>query len=116
MSDEKMLPENQRGFAPTVKGIANSNAQVSIRQNGSLIYQVYVPPGAFIIDDLYPTSFGGDLDVTITESDGSTRSFKQPFSSYHSCFVKIDLNTGLPSANIEHQIIMGWNLFSYRKL
>ncbi|HDM8045886.1 TPA: fimbrial biogenesis outer membrane usher protein [Vibrio campbellii] len=81
MSDEKMLPENQRGFAPTVKGIANSNAQVSIRQNGSLIYQVYVPPGAFIIDDLYPTSFGGDLDVTITESDGSTRSFKQPFSS-----------------------------------
>ena len=81
MSDDKMLPENQRGFAPTIKGIANSDAQVSIRQNGSLIYQVYVPPGAFIIDDLYPTSFGGDLEVTVTESDGSTRSFKQPFSS-----------------------------------
>jgi outer membrane usher protein len=80
-SDDNMLPDSLRGFAPTVRGIANSNAQVTIKQNGSVIYQTYVPPGAFTINDLYPTSSSGDLLVMIKESDGSTRSFVQPFSN-----------------------------------
>ncbi|WP_142513583.1 fimbria/pilus outer membrane usher protein, partial [Klebsiella huaxiensis] len=53
-TDDSMYPDTQRGFAPLVKGSAFSNARVSIRQNGSLIYQTFVPPGAFVIDDLYP--------------------------------------------------------------
>lgn len=80
-SDDNMLPDSLRGFAPTVRGIANSNAQVTIKQNGSVIYQTYVPPGAFTINDLYPTSSSGDLLVTIKEADGSTRTFVQPFSN-----------------------------------
>lgn len=80
-SDDNMLPDSLRGFAPIVRGIANSNAQVTIKQNGSVIYQTYVPPGAFTIDDLYPTSSSGDMQVTIKETDGSTRTFIQPFSS-----------------------------------
>lgn len=80
-SDDNMLPDSLRGFAPTIRGIASSNAQVTIKQNGSVLYQTYVTPGAFVIDDLYPTSLGGDLEVTIKEADGSTRSFIQPFSS-----------------------------------
>ncbi|CDH21867.1 putative outer membrane usher protein precursor [Xenorhabdus bovienii str. kraussei Quebec] len=81
MSDDNMLPDSQRGFAPIVRGIAESNAQITIRQNGFMIYQAYVPPGAFVIDDLYPASSGGDLDVTIQEADGRERHFVQPFSS-----------------------------------
>ncbi|MDC9592655.1 fimbria/pilus outer membrane usher protein [Xenorhabdus sp. IM139775] len=81
ISDDNMLPDSQRGFAPVVRGIAESNAQVTIRQNGYLIYQAHVPPGAFVIDDLYPTSSGGNLDVVIREADGRERHFVQPFSS-----------------------------------
>ncbi|CAI1838786.1 Outer membrane usher protein fimD precursor [Serratia quinivorans] len=80
-SDDNMLPDSLRGFAPTVRGIANSNAKVTVKQNGSVIYQTYVPPGAFTINDLYPTSSSGDLLVTITEANGSQRSYIQPFSN-----------------------------------
>ncbi|MCM7587703.1 fimbrial biogenesis outer membrane usher protein [Enterobacter chuandaensis] len=80
-SDDNMLPDSQRGFAPVIRGIAQSNAQVTIRQNGYLIYQSYVAPGAFAINDLYPTSGSGDLTVTIKEADGSERNFIQPFSA-----------------------------------
>jgi len=74
-SDDRMRPDSQRGFAPVVRGIAQSNAMVSISQLGQEIYQTNVPPGPFVIDDLYPTGIGGDLTVTITESDGSQHQF-----------------------------------------
>ncbi|SUC40391.1 fimbrial outer membrane usher protein [Proteus mirabilis] len=65
-----MLPDSMRGFAPTIKGIANSNAIVTVKQNGFVIYQISVPPGAFEIKDLYATSSSGNLDVTIKENNG----------------------------------------------
>lgn len=80
-SDDNMLPNSQKGFAPTIRGIANSSAIVTVRQNGYTIYQSNVPAGAFEINDLYPSSFGGDLDVSIEEADGTVRHFVQPFSS-----------------------------------
>jgi len=80
-SDDSMLPDSLRGFAPTVRGIANSNAQVTVKQNGNIIYQTYVPPGAFTINDLYSTSSSGDLSITIKEANGSERTFIQPFSN-----------------------------------
>ena len=80
-SDDNMYPDSLRGFAPIVRGIAQSNAQVTVRQNGYIIYQSYVPPGAFAITDLYPTAASGDLNVTIKEADGSERSSVQPFSA-----------------------------------
>ena len=76
-----MLPDSQRGFAPIVRGIAKSNAEVSIEQNGYVIYRTYVQPGAFEINDLYPTANSGDLTVIIKEADGSEQRFIQPFSS-----------------------------------
>lgn len=80
-SDENMLPDSQRGFAPTIRGIARGNAKVTVRQNNYVLYQTYVSAGAFEINDLFPTSSSGDLQVTITESDGSTRTFTVPYSS-----------------------------------
>lgn len=73
-----MLPDSMKGFAPTIRGIAKSHAQVTIRQNGYVIYQSYVPPGAFAINDLFPTSSSGDLMVEVKEADGSINSYPCP--------------------------------------
>lgn len=80
-SDESMLPYSLRGFAPVVRGFAQTNAKVTVRQNGSIIYQTYVAPGPFELTDLYPTSFSGNLDVSVEEENGSEQSFVVPFSS-----------------------------------
>ncbi|HGJ5880812.1 MAG TPA: fimbria/pilus outer membrane usher protein [Arsenophonus nasoniae] len=80
-SDERTLPDSLRGYAPVVQGVANTTATVTIKQNGNQIYQKTVSPGAFSITDLYPTSYNGDLDVEISEADGSVRRFSVPFSA-----------------------------------
>lgn len=54
LESDNMLPDSMRGFAPTIKGIANSNAIVTVKQNSFVIYQISVPPGAFEIKDLMP--------------------------------------------------------------
>ncbi|AYN26262.1 fimbrial biogenesis outer membrane usher protein [Buttiauxella sp. 3AFRM03] len=80
-SDDDMLPDSMRGYAPVVRGIARTNAQVIIRQNGYIIYQSYVAPGAFEITDMFPTGGSGDLYVTIKEADGSEQQLVVPFAS-----------------------------------
>ncbi|OQD51087.1 fimbrial assembly protein [Enterobacter cancerogenus] len=80
-SDDDMMPDSLKGYAPVVRGIARTNAQVVIRQNGYQIYQSYVAPGAFEITDMYPTGGAGDLDVTVKESDGSEQHFTVAFAS-----------------------------------
>nr|WP_208757905.1 fimbria/pilus outer membrane usher protein [Yersinia aleksiciae] len=80
-TDDRMLPESQRGYAPVVRGIARTNAKVTVYQNGRPIYQSTVSPGQFEFDDLSATNFGGDLTVEIQEADGSLSTFQVPFSS-----------------------------------
>ncbi|HHQ4784234.1 TPA: fimbria/pilus outer membrane usher protein [Aeromonas veronii] len=80
-TDERMLPDSLKGYAPTVRGIAKSNARVAISQNGREIYQTTVAPGQFEISDLYPSSYNGDLTVTVYEADGEVSTFLVPFSS-----------------------------------
>lgn len=80
-SDEAMQPQSQRGFAPVIRGVASSNAEVSVRQNGNLIYRTNVAPGAFALDDIYATANSGDLEVTVKEADGSEHQFIQPWAS-----------------------------------
>lgn len=80
-SDDRMLPDSLRGYAPVVRGVANTNAKITIRQNGVTLYETTVPPGAFEIDDLYPTGYGGDLNVSVTEADGSVHTFSVPYAA-----------------------------------
>lgn len=80
-TDERMLPESQRGYAPEVRGVARTNAKVTVKQSGQTIYETTVSPGAFLINDLYPTGYGGNLDVTIEEADGSQQNFSIPYAS-----------------------------------
>jgi outer membrane usher protein len=80
-SSEDMLPNSLRGFAPVISGIALSNARVTVSQNGNVVYQTYVAPGPFRINDLFQTGQGGDLIVTINEADGTVRTQNVAFSS-----------------------------------
>ena len=80
-SDDRMLPDSQTGFAPVVRGIAETNARVTVRQRGVLIDEVSVAPGPFVLNDLFPTGYGGDLTVTVTEADGRQREFIVPFAA-----------------------------------
>jgi len=80
-SDDRMLPDSMQGFAPTVRGVANTQARVEIRQNNNVIYETTVAPGPFVVNDLYATGYGGDLVVTVFEADGSTHSFIVPYSA-----------------------------------
>lgn len=80
-SDDRMYIDSQRGYAPIISGVANSNSLVQVMQRGTRIYETTVPPGPFVIDDLYPTGAGGDLLVTIREADGSERSFTVNYAS-----------------------------------
>lgn len=80
-SDDRMLPDSQTGFAPVVRGIAETNARVTVRQRGVLLDEVSVAPGPFVLNDLFPTGYGGDLTVTVTEADGRRREFIVPFAA-----------------------------------
>ncbi|MBT2118864.1 fimbrial biogenesis outer membrane usher protein [Dyella sp. LX-66] len=80
-SDDQMLPDSQQGYAPVVRGIAVSNAVVTVRQNGYVIYETTVAAGPFRIDDLYPTGYGGDLEVTVREASGQEQHFSVPYAA-----------------------------------
>ncbi|GGX02042.1 fimbrial biogenesis outer membrane usher protein [Pigmentiphaga litoralis] len=79
--DESMLPFNERGYTPVVRGIAETNATVEIRQNGYLLSSTPVSPGPFVIDDLYPSGSNGELEITLIEAGGRRRVTRQPFGA-----------------------------------
>ena len=80
-SDDRMLPNSMIGYAPRIRGNAKTNAKVEVRQQGQLIYQTTVAAGNFEINDLYPTGFGGELEVSILEANGDIQKYAIPYSS-----------------------------------
>ncbi|MGE7959004.1 fimbria/pilus outer membrane usher protein [Pseudomonas sp. NPDC089530] len=79
-SDLGMLPDNEIGYAPVIRGIAETNATVEVRQNGYVIYSASVPPGAFEFTDIYPSGSNGDLQIKIIEADGRVREYQQSYA------------------------------------
>ncbi|MBS0848204.1 fimbrial biogenesis outer membrane usher protein [Citrobacter sp. JGM124] len=80
-SNEQMLPSQLRGYAPVISGVANTNARITVRQNGNVVYETYVAPGPFYINDIQQAGLSGDYDVTVTEADGTERRFMVPYSA-----------------------------------
>lgn len=74
-SDERQLPPNLQGYAPEIRGIAKTNARVTVKQSGRIIYETTVPAGPFNIQDLR-SSVRGTLDVQVQEQDGSISTFQ----------------------------------------
>ncbi len=80
-SEDRMSPDTERDYAPVIQGIALSQANVRITQGDTLLLESTVPPGPFEFNDLYPTGYGGDIKVTVTESNGTSRSFLVPYAA-----------------------------------
>lgn len=74
-SDEQQLPPSLRGYAPEVSGIANTNAKVTVSQQGRVLYETIVAAGPFRIQEL-SSAVNGLLDVTVEEEDGSVQTFQ----------------------------------------
>lgn len=80
-NDDRMQPRGLSSFTPVVRGVARTNAKVTVMQDGNKVYETTVPPGAFELTDLSTVSYGQDLDVTVEEADGSKNSFSIPYAS-----------------------------------
>ena len=79
-SEEGLMAEDDRSFRPTVRGVARTNARVRVLQNNVVFFEQTVPPGPFEFPDLRPPAPLGDLQVLVTEADGSTQNFLVPFN------------------------------------
>lgn len=97
-SDESMVPYNLRQFAPIVRGIARTQARVEVKQDGYVIYNQVVAPGPFALNDLAVNASGGDLKVTVWETDGSPQTFtvtyQTPAIAVHQGYFKYNLMVG----------------------
>ena len=80
-TDEGMLPDSERGHGPVIRGVAQTQASVEIRQHGDLLLQVNVPPGPFTLTDVRPNGSAGTLEIIVTEADGLRRATHQNFAS-----------------------------------
>ncbi len=64
-----------------MQGIAQSNALVTIEQNGFVVYQKEVPPWP-VRDYRFAVAGGGaDLDVSVKEADGSVTTYLVPYAA-----------------------------------
>ncbi len=84
---EQALQDQEQGA--TIEGIANSPAQVEVRQNGALIHSTVVPAGPFALTDVRRLNTRSDVEVTVRESTGGERRFTVPAAM---------LGLGLPAA------------------
>ncbi|WP_300002109.1 fimbria/pilus outer membrane usher protein [uncultured Cedecea sp.] len=69
-SDNRMNATSLSGFAPSIRGIANSPSLLSIEYNGRVIYEKNIPAGEYHIQDLPRTYGNGVLNVILTGADG----------------------------------------------
>lgn len=83
-SDNRMNATSLSGFAPSIRGIANSPSLLSIEYNGRVIYERNIPAGEYNIDDLPRTYGNGYLNVILTGADGTRTVQEIPISSISS--------------------------------
>ncbi|MBH2766577.1 fimbria/pilus outer membrane usher protein [Serratia marcescens] len=127
-TDDNMVPYNQRSFAPVVRGIARTQARVEVKQNGFTVYSDTVAPGPFALTDLTPSGNGGDLEVTVWETDGKPQVFTVPYNTpaiaLHEGYLKYSVmggtyrssqsavdDTGMGQATVMYGL--PWNLTAY---
>ena len=75
LTEQALQSEGQKAV---IEGIAHSQAQIEVRQNGALIHSTVVPAGPFTLNDVRRLNSRADVEVTVKESDGSERSFIVP--------------------------------------
>lgn len=105
-SDERMLPPNLQGYAPQIRGVAKSNAKVTVSQGDHIIYETTVPAGPFNIQDLN-SGIRGELDVQVEEQDGSISTFQVHAASIpyltRPGYIRYNTSVGRPS-EFQHRL------------
>jgi len=76
--DTALMPQSS---GMSFDGIANSQSRVDVRQMGVLVYSTVVPAGPFTLSGLPLVSAAADLEVTLTENNGSQRRYTVPAAS-----------------------------------
>ncbi|HGL4620255.1 TPA: outer membrane usher protein [Citrobacter koseri] len=127
VTEDNMLPPNLRGYAPEVSGVADTNAKVTISQQGRVIYETQVAAGPFRIQDLNQ-AVSGKLDVRVEEQSGRIQEFQVDTASVpyltRPGMIRYKFATGRPS-KMDHKadgptfatgefswgINSGWSLF-----
>ncbi|ELE9730695.1 fimbria/pilus outer membrane usher protein [Enterobacter kobei] len=79
-TDDAMSP-GESTFTPIIRGIAQTQARVVVRQNGEILYTRQVPPGPFALDNVPVPGAGGELDVSVEESSGEIHRFSVPWQT-----------------------------------
>lgn len=78
----QLLPEHALDAAAdnlaVVRGVAQSQARVEVRQLGQLLHTSLVAAGPFRLGEIQPLSRSADLEVLVSESDGSQQRFNVP--------------------------------------
>lgn len=113
-SDDDMVSYNQREYAPIVRGIARTQARVEVKQNGYTVYSQTVAPGPFALTDMSLSggSSGGDLQVTVWETDGNPQTFTVPYQtpaiSLREGYLKYNVMAGQyrPSSSVANEKVM----------
>lgn len=94
-TSNEMLPESEKGYSPTIKGIADSRSKITVRQNDSIIYQDYINPGPYSIDNLYSVGSSGDYEVELTSEQGVVTRTTIPYSTLPNLLRKARYNYSL---------------------
>ncbi len=87
-SDDGMFPLAHGPILPWVYGVANSDAEVEILQNGSTVHRTMVTPGEFFLRNIKLFDKSGAITMIVKESDGSTTYYDVPWSQLDSIFDK----------------------------
>ncbi len=97
-TDDAMSAPGESTFSPVIRGIAQTQAQVVVRQNGDILYTRQVPPGPFALDNIPVPGSGGELEVSVEESNGDIQHFSVPWQTppvaLHEGYTRYSLMTG----------------------
>jgi len=80
-TSSEMLPDSDKGYSPAIRGIAESRSRLTVKQNNSIIYQTYVNPGPYNINNLNSVGTSGDYEVELTSAEGVVQKYSVPYSS-----------------------------------
>lgn len=100
-----------------VSGLARTQAQVEVFQDGVLVHSTLVPAGPFVISDVRRLNSRSDLEVVVTEADGTQERFPVPvaltgdleLTSGFTLGVGQLRNIGLSVANAPWLLNAGWS-------
>ena len=90
-SNSAMEPWNNRGYAPTIDGVLNSNSRVTVSQGDYVLYSKMLPAGSYSLTDILPIS-NGDITVTIEDENGRKNKRTYPVTSMPTLLRSGDFN------------------------